>query len=227
MTGDRDADCFGSNFTRARLDPNASAVLHDEAGRLAILDDVDAKPVGGARITPGDRVVPRDSAALLPDAAIRQIAGIKRSGHERQPFADLVWPPKLRVDAVELHRVGQPRGHLKLSLRVRKIENAALTQHHVEIELARQPLIEPQREVIESDRLGIEIVRPHDGCVAAGVAAAEPTLFDHADMAAFVSPGEVISGGETMSAAADDDEVVSRLRLRLAPGLRPTFVAGQ
>ena len=30
-----------------------------------------------------------------------------------------------------------------------------------------------------------------------------------------------------MPAAADDDEVVSRLGLRLAPGLRPAFVAGE
>ena len=30
-----------------------------------------------------------------------------------------------------------------------------------------------------------------------------------------------------MATAADDDQVVSRLRLSLAPGLRPTFVAGE
>ena len=30
-----------------------------------------------------------------------------------------------------------------------------------------------------------------------------------------------------MSAAADDDEIISRLRLRLAPGLRPSLVAGE
>ena len=171
--------------------------------------------------------MPRDSAALLPDAAIRQIAGIERSGHERQPFADLVRTPKFGVDPIELHRVGEPRGHLELSLRMRKIEDAALAQHHVEIELARQPFIEPEREVVEGDRFGIEIVRPHDGGVAAGVAAAEPALLDHADARALVSLREVIGGREPMAAAADDDEVVSRLGLRLAPRLRPTFVAGE
>ena len=105
MAGDRDADRFCANFAHRRLDADAGVVLHDEARRLAILDDVDAKPVGGARVAPGDCVMPGGSAALLPDAAIRQIAGIERSGHERQPFADLVWTPKLRIDAVELHRV--------------------------------------------------------------------------------------------------------------------------
>ena len=107
MAGDRDADRFGANFAQSRLDADAGAVLHDEAGRLAILDDVDAEPVGGARIAPGDRVVPGDPAAPLPDAAIRQIAGIERLGHQRQLFADFVRAPKLGVDAVELHRIGR------------------------------------------------------------------------------------------------------------------------
>src|SRR4029077_6236552 len=110
---------------------------------------------------------------------------------------------------------------------MREIEDAALAQHHVEIELVRQPLIEPEREVIEGDRLGIEVVRPHDGGVASGVAAAEPALLDHADTRALVSLREVIGGREPMAAAADDGEVVSRLRPRLAPRLRPAFVAGE
>src|ERR1700734_3534964 len=126
MAGDRDADRFSANFAQSRLDPDAGAVLHDEARRLAILDDVDAEPVGGARVAPGDRVVPRDPAALLPDAAVRQIAGIERPGHQRQAFADLLRTPELGVDAIELHRVGEPRGHLELCRSGRKIEDAAL-----------------------------------------------------------------------------------------------------
>src|SRR3984957_16691334 len=128
MASDRNADRFGANFAQSRLYADAGTVLHDEAGRLAILDDVDAEPVGGARIAPGDRIVTGDSSALLPDAAIRQIAGIERSGHERQLFADLVRAPKLRIDPIELHGVGEPRGHLKLSLRMREIEDPALAQ---------------------------------------------------------------------------------------------------
>ena len=110
---------------------------------------------------------------------------------------------------------------------MRKIEDAALAQHDIEIELARQALIEPEREIVERDRFGIEIVRPHDGRVAPGVAAAEPALLDHADMAAFVGLGEIIGGREPMPAAADDDEVIGRLRLRLAPRLRPALMAGE
>ena len=94
MAGDRDADGFGANFAQRRLDPDARAVLHYETRRLAILDDVDAEPIGGARISPGDRIMAGDTSAFLPDPAIRQIAGIERLGHERQLFADLVRDPR-------------------------------------------------------------------------------------------------------------------------------------
>src|ERR1700691_490209 len=227
MAGDRDPDRFGANFALRRLDAGASTVLKDETGRLAILDDVDAEPVGGARVAPGDRVVAGRAAAPLPDAAVGQIAGVERLGHQRQALADFVWTPEFGVDAVELHGVGDPGGDLELGWRVGHVENAALAQHHIEIELARQALVEPEREVVESDRFGIKVVRPHDRRVAAGVAAAEPALFDHADAGAIVGLGEVIGGREAMSAAADDDEIIGRLGLRLAPGLRPTFLAGE
>ena len=151
----------------------------------------------------------------------------ERLGHQRQPLANFVGAPELGVDAVELHGVGDPRGDFELGRRVRNVEDAALAQHHVEIELARQPLVEPQREVIEGDRFGIEIIRPHDRRVAAGVAAAEPALLDHANAHSFMGFGEVIGGRQPMSAAADDDEIISRLGFRFAPGLRPSLVAGE
>src|SRR5579863_4462679 len=227
MAGDRNPDRLGANLAQGCLDPDAGAVLNDEAQSLAILDNVDAELVGGARIAPSDRIVPGGSAAALPDAAVWQITGIERLGHQRQLLADLVRTPELGVDAVELHGVYEAGGDLEIGLRMREIEDAALAQHDVEIELAREALIEAQREVVEGDRFGIEIVRAHDRRVAPGVAAAEPAFLDHADPGLLMGLGEVIGGREPVSAAADDDEVVSGLRSRFAPGLRPAFVAGE
>ena len=124
-------------------------------------------------------------------------------------------------------RVGEPRGDLELRRRVRDNENAALAQHHVEVELARQALVEPERHVVQRDRLGIEIVRAHDRRVAPGVAAAEPALLDHRDARAAMVLREIVGGREAVAAPADHDEVVDRLRLRLAPGLRPPLMAAQ
>ena len=110
---------------------------------------------------------------------------------------------------------------------MRNVEDAALAQHHVEIELPRQALVEPQREVVQRDGLGIEIVRAHDRRVAPGVAAAEPTLLDDRHARAAMGLRQIIGGREAVAAPADDHEIVGRLRLRLAPRLRPALMAAE
>ena len=52
----------------------APAASRSDPGDLAILDDVDAERVGGARIAPGDRVVPRHAAAALQGRAEHRVA---------------------------------------------------------------------------------------------------------------------------------------------------------
>src|ERR1700734_1932867 len=138
MAGDRDPHRFGANFALRRLDAGASAVPKDETGRLAILDDVDAEPVGGARVAPGDRVVAGRAAAPLANAAFWQIAGGGRLGHSRQALSGLVWTTAPGADAVAPHGVRGPGGHLELGRSVGHVENAALAPPHIEIELAPQ-----------------------------------------------------------------------------------------
>ena len=105
MAGDGDADRLGADFAVRRLHAGAGAVLHDESGDLAVLDDVDTEPVRRARVAPGNRVVTRGSASSLPYAAVRQIARVERLRHQRQALADLVGSPELGVYPVELHRL--------------------------------------------------------------------------------------------------------------------------
>src|SRR3954466_4626225 len=70
-----------------------------------------------------------------------------------------------------------------------------------------------------------QVVRAHDGGVAAGVAAAQPAALEHRDVADAVLLRQVIGGGEAVAAAADDDDVVRRLRLGRAPVRRPVGMA--
>ena len=69
--GDRHADLAGADRAARRLDAgDLPAVVAREAGDLAVLDDVDAALVGGARIAPDHRVVARGAAAALQQAAL-------------------------------------------------------------------------------------------------------------------------------------------------------------
>ena len=53
-----------------------------------------------------------------------------------------------------------------------------------------------------------EIVGADDRRVAPGIAAAEPALVENRDVAHAVLRGQVIGGGEAMTAGADDDRVI-------------------
>ena len=57
------------------LDPcDRARRIAADRGHLAVLDDVDAELVGGARIAPGDRIVARDAAAALQGGADDRVA---------------------------------------------------------------------------------------------------------------------------------------------------------
>ena len=47
-----------------------------DAGHFAVLDDVDAERVGGARVAPGHRIVPRRAAAPLQRRAEHRVADV-------------------------------------------------------------------------------------------------------------------------------------------------------
>src|SRR5277367_6842036 len=66
-----------------------------------------------------------------------------------------------------------------------------------------------------------QVVRPHDRGVAAGIAAAQPSLLEHGDVGDAVIPGEIVGRRQTMAATTDDDDVIGRLGVGTSPGLRP------
>src|SRR3546814_3569790 len=69
---------------------------------------------------------------------------------------------------------------------MRQGQNATLAEHDVEVELLAQSLPQLQRMLVDRRRFVPEIVGAADGGVAAGVAAADPALLQHRDVAAAV-----------------------------------------
>src|SRR3546814_19085367 len=90
VAGDRPAGPAAGDVAAAgadRGDPVAGAL---EAGHLAVLDDVDAQPVGAAREAPGERVMACRAAARLPPATEAREPGGFREVHIRVQAAPAV-----------------------------------------------------------------------------------------------------------------------------------------
>src|SRR5580658_1851805 len=81
--------------------------------------------------------------------------------------------------------------------------------------------------IVERRALGVEIVRADDGGVAPGVATADPAFFQDRHAPDTMLTREVIRRAEAVTASADNDYVVARLRLRATPLLAPAALAGQ
>ena len=177
-------------------------------GDFAVLDDVDAARRRAARIAPGDRVVPRRAAAALQGRAHHRIARFARDVERRAEFLGLLRRQPLIVDAVQPVGMDVALQHLHVMHVVGEHHDAARRIHDVVVEVLRQPVPQLQRMVVDAGALVVEIVGADDGGVAAGIAAAEPALFEHRDIGDAVLLGKVVGSGQPMAAGADDDDVV-------------------
>ncbi len=124
---------------------------------------------------------------------------------------------QLRVDVIHLNGIGPATQALQLVMAVRQGQDAALAQHHIEIELATQALVELERVFVERGALRPEIVGARDLGVAPRIAAAQPALFEHRDIADAVFLGQIVSGRKAVAAGPDDDDIVGFARCRTAP----------
>ena len=228
MASGDDADLLGRDRAPRRLDARdgAGGVAADR-GRLAILDDVDAARRSRARIAPGDRVVPRCAASPLQRRADDRIADVASDVQKRAEGLGLFGRQPFVVDPGQAVGVDVTLADLDVMGVVGQHHHAARRIHDVVVELLRQALPKLQRMLIERGRFLPQVVGADDGGVAPGVAAAEPALLEHRDIAEAVLLGEVIGGREPVPAGADDDRVIGRLRLGVAPLLRPAGIVRQ
>lgn len=110
---------------------------------------------------------------------------------------------------------------------VAEVVDPALGEHHVVVEVLGQALPQLHRVFVEQRGLVPQVVGAHDGGVARGVAAAQPTFLDYRHVADAVFLGQVVGGGQAVPAATDDDHVVDRLRRGRAPHALPVLVMAQ
>jgi hypothetical protein len=144
---------------------------------------------------------------------------------KRQHRPDLTAVEQFRIDAIEPHGVAAAGEGVTLRVGVKEIDHAALADHHIVIEVALQSLPELHRPFVELDIRRQKVVRADDRGVAAGIARADPSLFDNGDVGQAVLLGEIVGGRQAMTAAANDNHIVFALRLRIAPRRRPAGVS--
>ena len=228
MPGHRQANLLGGDRAQAGFDSdNAAGSVLGKAAHLAVLDDVDPKGVGGAGVAPGNGVVSRRAGAPVDVAAQDRQAGRWRDIERRNPAFDLRRGQHLAIDAVEAHGA-QPAAHaLQFVAAVGGGDDAALAVHDVVVELPREALVEPDREVVDAGAGRIVVVGADNGGVAPSVAASQPAALQHGDITRSVVPGQVIGRRQAVAAGADDDHVVALLRRRRPPGGRPALLAPQ
>jgi len=195
------------------------------ARHLAVLDNVHAVLVRAAREAPRHRVMARHARAALDRGAQHRVSAVQVDG--RLDFLDLLGREEFGVHAVQAVRIHSTLGIAHVLQRMREIHHAALAEHHVVVEVLREPFPELHRFLIERGRLVPQIVRTHDGRVARRIAAADPAFLQNRDVLHAVLLREVIGRCETMPAAADDHHVVLLLRLRASPLPLPVLVIRQ
>jgi hypothetical protein len=146
---------------------------------------------------------------------------------ERQHLAQSVLVQDFRIHAVHPHRVAAPDVGIALAVRVIQVDHPALRDHGVEIEVLLQPFPQLKRLLVERVVARQQVIRPDDGGVAADVARAEIALLQHRHIGDAVYLGKIVGRGQPVPAAADDDHVIFRLRIRRPPCRLPVLVAGQ
>ena len=182
-----------------------------DADDLAVLNDVDAQRIGGAGVTPGHGIVPRGAAATLqrgPEHRVADVAYVQW----RTEFLGLLRAQPLIVDAVGAIGMHVALDHLYVVYRVGQHHDPSRREHDVVVERLRQRFPQLQRMIVERGALIEQVVGADDGGVAAGVAAAYPAFLQHRDLTQPVVARQVIGRAQPVSAAADDDRVVSGLR---------------
>src|SRR5882757_5941960 len=120
-----------------------------EIQHFAVLNDVHAKAVRGARESPGHGVVARSAGPALDESSEDGQARLRRNIERRYELRNLVPTQQLAIHSVQLHGVRHTLDHFQVVSALRQVNEAARTEHDVEIQLAPQGLVEADREVIQ------------------------------------------------------------------------------
>ncbi len=168
----------------------------------------------------------RGARTFLTQTTLDRETGIVEI-QKRRNLAQLLRRQHGATRARQMHRIAATTIGITLVVGVKQVDNAALRHHRVKVQILLHGLPELHGELIKRLVARQQIIRTHDGGVAANIARPQPALLQHRNAALLEGLGQVIGCSQPVTTAANDDEIIIRLRLRVAPKLAPSFVAGQ
>jgi len=145
----------------------------------------------------------------------------------RQPSPEAIRIEHLRIDAERAVGLRALAQRDQIVAGMSKGDDPALRKHDVEIEITRKAFPKFEGVLVETRRLGPQVVGADNGGVAPRIAAAEPPLVKHQNVTDAVFLGKIIGRGEPVPSRADDNDVIDRLGLGATPNPRPGRVTGQ
>src|SRR5262249_30490691 len=178
ITGDSNADFLSPNKTARCLNTCYARCIDLDACDFAILHDIDAMPARSSCVTPDHCIVANGTATALQQSAVNwkaQIVELKI----RSESADLFAIEKLRIDAMQTHRIAATGKDVALNIRMVEVQHSALADHDVVVESPLEPPQKLQRPFVERHFSGKEVVGGDDRRVAAGMAGTDPASFQN------------------------------------------------
>ena len=133
---------------------------------------------------------------------------------------------KFGIHAMHSHGIASANIGIALSVGVIEVQYAALADHRVVVEVLLESLPELHRPFIERVVAGQKIVRANDRGIPAGIARAYPAFLDDSHIGDAVYLRKIMGRRKSVAATTNDDDVVRRLRIGVAPGWSPAAVTG-
>src|SRR6266851_6927644 len=226
MAGRAEGDLIGRDQAAVRVHAPHPIAIEVETGDLAILDQVDTHLVRLARERPGDVVMLGNAPTSLQRGSDHGIPYVGRDVDDRAESLGLRGGEPFSIDPVQPVGVDAPHPLAPVTLAVHQVENAALTEQDVVIQLFGKMFPELQRVLVDRRALIPQVIRSNHRGVARDVAAREPAAFQHGNVGDAVIFREVVGRRQAVTARAHDDDLIRSFGLGVAPemiGMRVRF----
>ena len=110
---------------------------------------------------------------------------------------------------------------------MKQVQDGSLADHRIIVKVLLETLPQFERKFVKWLIARHHIVRAYDRGVTPDISRSKPSLFQNGDVPHAENLGQIISSGQTMTPAADNDNVILGFRLWFAPYRFPALVAAE